>query len=232
MADNIKNRLIKNRNIAKLELMKAEMEVNPITNDIDTKFDSGNLIAFGMGSNVDDRQESNRIQFIENMMLTAIRQPIIKANIMQTFSITEAKANDYIRKAKAAMDDGWRDYFPDEVNWHVNMRKKIISKTIKDKGGTDYKIALQALDSLAKIQGVYDNKPAISTFDTEFDSADNGANEQEILIESIQSGDLEAFVKAQENYRKNDIRVLEAMKKENNDIDADNDDMNDFEEDL
>lgn len=196
---------------------------SPIIDDDDIKFNATNINKFGIGKDKTDEQENNRVRYIEGMMLGAYRPNEIMYNIMQRFEITKVQAEKYLALGREALNDSWREYYEDEINWHVALRKRIIMKNMKKETGDD-KMALSALDSLARVQSIYDYKPAIEANDTEFDAGDAGLDDYKDLIKEVEGGNKNALEQAKKDYYKNDARRIAIEQEMNLASDEDDED--------
>ena len=212
--DSIRDKINKQKNLTKMKLATIEDEGEKALvdkTDIDIKYKLTNEIKFGIGDSCSDAQEENRIGQIEGMILNAYSDAQIKVYAKQNWNVTSYTIGKIMKKSKRRIAEPWRENFDEEVDWHVAVRKSIIRRNMKD--GGDDKVALAALDSMARVQGVWDNKPAIEATDTEFDAGVEGMQDFSKLIEDVRGGKDEGLNKFKEEYKKNDKRSIKEEEK-------------------
>jgi len=204
-----------------LQKQKARMEVSKITtklpgtppdkNDIqydeDVKIHLKTDIMYGTGKLITPEQQENRMSAIIEMLLRAYTEREIISWGRNQFKMSNEDTKALYQKAKKQISEPWRKHFPEEQDWHVMVRKKMLKNNISKQG--DDKLSLLILDSIAKVQGIYDTKPVIEPTDTEFDKAEESLDKHDDVIESIMSGDGSALKEFEENYRNKDKRGLE-----------------------
>lgn len=212
MARNDKTKMVNDRyNYAKMKIAELSSDVvkkeSLIDKDDDVKFSIGMEVKFGKGVSVSEKQKENRERFVESLILNGLSQREIIASITNSWMVNKEIALNYIKEAKEGLNDGWRENFSSEHDWHVAVRKKIVSKTIKNEK-SDLRLTLAALDSLAKIQGIYDHKQPIEVKDTEFIEGEKALEEYQDIADDILEGNEEKLEEFRKQYEADRLKRM------------------------
>jgi len=202
-----KNQMSKYKNLVKHKLAKLSAgDVDPKKKDADDNYIESTEERFGKGNSVTPKQKVNRIRYVEEMMIKAFTTREINYHCKYVWGLSTNNAKEIVKEARANMRQDFRENFEDEVDWHVEIRKNLLRKHIASDG--DIKSSIGVLDSIAKIEGVYDNKPAVEITGSEFDVAAESLGEEETqkMISDIRVGDETALEKAREEYYEKDER--------------------------
>jgi len=201
------------RNIARMELAKttSDMPGSVAKQSSDVKYKIGNDLKYGNGRDVTEEQLKNRKIQITEMILLAYLKHELMSYMRNVFGLSGSSADVFYRECKKSLADGWRENFEDEVDWHVAVRKRVVRNSIENK---DDKMTLLALDSMAKVQKLYDIMPVLDPTDTEFKAGAEGLSEHDDIIKDIQNGNTESLEKFKKEYKDKDKRGLEFEEKE------------------
>jgi len=182
-------------------------DTSGVKNDLDIKAKVGIEVRFGRGDIITPDQKENRIVNTTEMFLRGYTEGEVVRSMIYQWEISKESANFIVREAKKQISEPWRAHFEEEVDWHVATRKRIIRKNSVE--GGDDKMVLAALDSLARVQRIYDVMPILDPQGTEFDEGEKGLTSYQDIIDDVQNGDEESLENFKKSYKENDKRGIE-----------------------
>jgi len=103
-----------------------------------------------------DRQESDRrVRQVSNWLLDGESSSDIIKYCEENWQIKQVQAYAYIEKARKLWDEINQNELVYNLTWHIQTRRKLLNKCIKD---GDKSNARQVLNDLADIQGISRNR--------------------------------------------------------------------------
>ena len=107
-----------------------------------------------------DRQESDRrVRQVSNWLLDGESTSDIVKYCEENWQIKQVQAYAYIKKARELWAEINQNELVYNLNWHIQTRRKLLNKCIKD---GDKSNARQVLNDLADIQGISRNKMEVT----------------------------------------------------------------------